>query len=50
MDAAAKLWAEGGVKRFSAGLAPCLARSFPANAVGFAVYEWTKATVDKALA
>ena len=49
MDAAAKLWAEGGLKRFSAGLAPCLARSFPANAVGFAVYEATKTACDKAL-
>ena len=34
-----QLFAEGGAKRFTAGLAPCLARSFPANAVGFAVYE-----------
>ena len=29
----------GGMKRFTAGLAPALARSFPANAAGFAVYE-----------
>ena len=36
-----QLWAEGGVKRFTAGLAPCLARSFPANAAGFAIYEST---------
>lgn len=46
LDAAAKLWAEGGVKRYTAGLAPCLARSFPANAVGFAVYEATKAALE----
>ena len=38
------------MKRFSAGLAPCLARSFPANAVGFAVYEATKSSVEKMLA
>ena len=34
-----QLFAEGGVKRFTAGLAPCLARAFPANAAGFAIYE-----------
>ena len=43
LDAAAKLWAEGGLKRFSNGLTPALARSFPANAVGFALYEASKA-------
>lgn len=36
-----QLWLEGGAKRFTAGLAPCLARSFPANAAGFAIYETT---------
>ena len=41
-----QLWAEGGVKRFTAGLAPCLARSFPANAAGFAIYEATKARLS----
>lgn len=45
MDAASKLWAEGGVKRYTAGLAPCLVRSFPANAAGFAVYEAVKAAM-----
>jgi solute carrier family 25 carnitine/acylcarnitine transporter 20/29 len=45
-DAAAKLWAEGGARRFAAGLAPALARSFPANAVGFAAYEATKAALS----
>jgi hypothetical protein len=49
-DAASKLWAEGGIKRFSAGLAPCLARSFPANAAGFAIYEATKTYMQEALA
>lgn len=42
LDTAAKLWAEGGVKRYSAGVVPCLARSFPANAAGFAAYEIVK--------
>jgi solute carrier family 25 carnitine/acylcarnitine transporter 20/29 len=45
-DAAAKLWAEGGAKRFTAGLSPALARSFPANAAGFAIYEGVKAAVE----
>jgi solute carrier family 25 carnitine/acylcarnitine transporter 20/29 len=43
---AALLWKEGGVKRYTAGLAPCLLRSFPANAAGFAIYEATKKTFD----
>lgn len=33
VDAATKLWAEGGVSRFTRGLVPCLLRSVPANAV-----------------
>jgi len=41
-DTARKLWAEGGVKRYTAGLAPCLVRSFPANAAGFVAYEQVK--------
>ena len=41
-DAAKKLWAEGGAKRFTAGIAPCLMRSFPANAAAFVAYEQTK--------
>jgi solute carrier family 25 carnitine/acylcarnitine transporter 20/29 len=36
------LWAEGGVPRFTAGVVPCLARSFPANAAGFVLYENVK--------
>lgn len=36
------LWAQGGMKRFTAGLSPCLARAFPANAVGFMLYEVVK--------
>jgi len=31
-DAASKLWAEGGLKRFYVGFAPCLIRAAPANA------------------
>ena len=46
LDAAAKLWAEGGARRFTAGLAPCLARAFPANAVGFLVYEAVKNALE----
>jgi hypothetical protein len=42
MDAVSKLNAEGGAKRFTAGLSPALARSFPANAAGFAIYESVK--------
>lgn len=45
-DAARKLWAEGGVKRFTAGLAPCMLRAVPANAAGFAAYEVTKKLLD----
>ncbi len=37
--AASSLWKEGGVKRYTAGIVPCLARSFPANAAGFVAYE-----------
>jgi len=42
LSTAAKLWAEGGIARYTAGLAPCLLRSFPANAAGFAAYESVK--------
>jgi solute carrier family 25 carnitine/acylcarnitine transporter 20/29 len=41
-DAARQLWAEGGAKRFTAGIAPCLMRAAPANAAAFVAYEWTK--------
>lgn len=46
LDAAAKLWAEGGAKRFTAGLTPCLARAFPANAAGFMIYELVKQAME----
>ena len=39
---AALLWAEGGAARFTAGIVPCLLRSFPANATGFLCYELSK--------
>ena len=33
------IFREGGVGAFSSGLLPCMLRAFPANAVGFVVYE-----------
>jgi solute carrier family 25 carnitine/acylcarnitine transporter 20/29 len=33
IDAARRLWAEGGATRFTRGLSACLLRSVPANAV-----------------
>ena len=39
LDCATKLWREGGLRRFYRGLAPCLIRSFPANAACFFAYE-----------
>jgi solute carrier family 25 carnitine/acylcarnitine transporter 20/29 len=46
LDTAQKLWAEGGVKRYTAGIVPCLLRSFPANAAGFAAYETVKTALE----
>lgn len=43
---AARLWAEGGVARYTAGIVPCLLRSFPANAAGFLCYELSKKAVQ----
>ena len=43
---AALLWAEGGARRFTAGIVPCLLRSFPANAAGFLCYEVTKKSLQ----
>jgi solute carrier family 25 carnitine/acylcarnitine transporter 20/29 len=40
-DAAKQLWAEGGVPRFFKGVAPCVMRAAPANAVCFALYQKT---------
>lgn len=39
IDAARKIHAEHGVKGYFRGIAPCLARSFPANAATFVAYE-----------
>lgn len=47
MQTATQLWAEGGVKRYTAGLTPCLIRSVPANAAGFYTYEVIKKAFDK---
>lgn len=47
LQTATTLWKEGGMKRYTAGLTPCLARSFPANAAGFAAYEMVKASLEK---
>lgn len=49
LHAAQALWVEGGVKRYTAGLAPCLVRSFPANAAGFAAYETVKRVMSPPL-
>ena len=38
-DTARQLYAEGGVRRFTRGLSPCLARAVPANATLFLVVE-----------
>lgn len=39
LDCIGQMWREGGVRRFYRGLAPCLIRSFPANAACFFAYE-----------
>lgn len=44
--AASILWAEGGAKRFTAGVAPALSRAFPANAAGFVIYEAVKDAME----
>jgi hypothetical protein len=35
------MWKEGGASRFTRGIAPCLLRAGPANAVGFFLMEMT---------
>jgi solute carrier family 25 carnitine/acylcarnitine transporter 20/29 len=47
IDCARKLYVEGGVGRFWRGIAPCLIRSFPANAACFYAYERSLAFMDK---
>jgi len=41
MDCAKKIYAKNGTRGFFKGLAPCLLRSAPANAVGLFAYEWS---------
>jgi len=41
MRVASEVWAEGGMRAMFKGLAPCLLRSFPANAACFTVFELT---------
>ena len=36
-----------GVGALYAGLAPCVVRAFPVNAVVFGAYEWTRAQLDE---
>jgi len=38
-DAVKKIWAADGARGFFKGFAPCMIRSFPANAVCFLAYE-----------
>lgn len=45
-DCMRKLYAEGGVSRFTRGFAPCLLRAGPANAVGFFLMETSKKLFD----
>jgi hypothetical protein len=40
------MWAEGGAARFTKGIAPCLLRAGPANAVGFFLMELTKGYLE----
>ena len=39
IDCAQQMWRAGGVRSFMKGFGPCMARSFPANAAAFVVYE-----------
>lgn len=41
-DCARKLYAEGGARRFTVGIVPCLLRSMPGNAACFFAYEKTR--------
>ena len=45
-DAARQLYAEGGVRRFYKGIAPCLLRSVPANAVMLMTNTTVRAWLD----
>jgi len=47
MDAAKKIHKADGIKGFFKGFTPCMIRSFPANAVCFLAYEYSKKLIDK---
>lgn len=47
VDCCAKLYHEGGVRRFYRGLTPCLLRAVPSNMACFGVYEWVKAVIER---
>jgi hypothetical protein len=49
MDCGRQIVAEHGIKGIYRGFAPALARSFPANAVCFAVYEAVKSSINSAI-
>jgi hypothetical protein len=49
VDCGRQIMADQGVKGLYRGFAPALARSFPANAVCFAVYEAVKAAITPAM-
>lgn len=49
IDCGRQVAASEGVKGLFRGFMPALARSFPANAVCFAVYEATKSTINKVI-
>eukprot|EP01095_Lingulamoeba_sp_RSL-Kostka_P005635 TRINITY_DN1704_c0_g2_i2.p1 TRINITY_DN1704_c0_g2~~TRINITY_DN1704_c0_g2_i2.p1 ORF type:complete len:301 (-),score=72.71 TRINITY_DN1704_c0_g2_i2:80-982(-) len=46
LDCIKKLYKDGGIKRFSKGFAPCMARSVPANAAMWITYEYTHRLID----
>lgn len=49
LDCGRQIIADQGIKGIYRGFAPALARSFPANAVCFAVYEAVKASINSAI-
>lgn len=42
MSTAKQIWQQNGVGGFFKGFTPCITRAFPANAVTFLLYEWSK--------
>jgi len=47
VDCASKIYAQQGIKGFFRGFTPCVARSFPANAVCFFAYEQIKKQMNR---